>query len=331
MRLSVLPGRRRGETAAAGPAAATVVGPPAQRSLRRIFDDRLLPVLLVAPAILLIAGLIGYPVLRAMWLSLHEAGLAALTTGTMNFVGLDNYVEIMRDPDLRRSTVTTVLFGLACVVATMAVGIAVALLLNRPFRGRGLLAILVLLPWAVPNVATATVWDWLFHDQYGIANWALTSVGLSGFDGFAWFNQRSTAFIVIGLVIVWGAFPFVSIVLLAGLQTIPAEIVDAARVDGASPWQRTRLITLPMLKSLLLVLVVISTIWDFKVFDQVYVMTNGGGPARSTEVLSISTYREAFGQSNFGLGSALGVSLFVILLVVTVVYVRLVKDEEQVS
>jgi ABC-type sugar transport system permease subunit len=292
-----------------------------------LFDTRLLPILLVAPAIVVIGGLIGYPIIRTAWLSFTDADLSSLVSGEMSFIGLDNYVDALGDPTLRRAAIATVAFGLACVVGTMLVGIAVALLLNRAFRGRTLLSVLVLLPWAIPNVAASLVWGWIFHDQYGVLNWVLSSLGLSSFDGFAWFNNWFTAFVVIGVVVIWQSFPLVSLVLLAGLQTIPADVMEAARIDGTTAWQRTRLIVLPMLKPLLLVLIVISTIWDFKIFDQIYILS-GGGPARRTEVLAFTAYREAFTQSEFGLGSALAMILFVILIIVTVVYIRLIKDEE---
>lgn len=301
-----------------------------RRWSRHWFDNRALPRLLVAPALLLIFALIGYPVARTLWLSFHDAGLPALTGGGMDFVGLSNYTDIATDPQMRRVFVTTVVFGLACVVGTMVLGIAVALLLNRPFRGRALLGVLVLLPWAMPKVAAATVWRWLFHDQYGLVNWGLVSVGFSSFEGYAWFVSRVPAFTAIGVVVVWQSFPFVALSLLAGLQSIADDVVDAARIDGAGPWQVTRHITLPLLKPLLLVLVVISTIWDFKIFDQIYVMTQGG-PARSTEVLSITTWREAFTQLDFGLASALAMAMFAILSVITVVYIRLVREDQGLS
>jgi ABC-type sugar transport system permease subunit len=320
-------GRRQGTALAAGPPPAAA-GPRQSRSFRQLFDNRLLPILLVAPAILVIGGLIGYPVLRTAWLSFTDADLSALISGEMSFVGLDNYVDALGDPTLRRATIATVLFGLACVAGTMVVGIAVALLLNRAFRGRTLLGVLVLLPWAIPNVAASLVWGWIFHDQYGVLNWALSSLGLSSFDGYAWFNNWLTAFVVIGVVVIWQSFPLVALVLLAGLQTIPSDVMEAAKIDGTTAWQRTRLIVLPILKPLLLVLVVISTIWDFKIFDQIYILS-GGGPARRTEVLAFTAYREAFTQSDFGLGSALAMILFVILIIVTVVYIRLIRDEEQ--
>ena len=321
-------GRRPGTTTlAAGPSPAPAEPRPG-RSYRQLFDSRLLPILLVAPAIVVIGGLIGYPVIRTAWLSFTDADLSSLVSGEMSFIGLDNYIDALSDPTLRRAAIATVAFGLACVVGTMLVGIAVALLLNRAFRGRTLLSVLVLLPWAIPNVAASLVWRWIFHDQYGVLNWALSSLGLSSFDGFAWFNNWFTAFVVIGVVVIWQSFPLVSLVLLAGLQTIPADVMEAAKIDGTTAWQRTRLIVLPLLKPLLLVLIVISTIWDFKIFDQIYILS-GGGPARRTEVLAFTAYREAFTQSEFGLGSALAMILFVILIIVTTVYIRLIKDEEQ--
>lgn len=296
------------------------------RSWRQRFDTAVLPVALVTPALVLIAGLIGWPVLRTAWLSFREAGLRSLTSGISEFVGLDNYTAVLTDPDLRRVVVVTLVFGLICVIGTMTVGMAAALLLNRPFPGRVLVTLAVLLPWAMPRVAAATVWKWMFNDRYGFVNWSLSSLGLD-FDGYAWFISPLPAFFAIGVVVIWQSFPFVAISLLAGLQSIPDDVVDATRIDGASAWQRLRYVILPMLKPVLLVLVVLSTIWDFKIFDQVFVMT-GGGPARSTEVLSIATYREAFTQLDFGLGSALAMLMFVILAVVTVVYIRLIKDEE---
>ncbi|MDQ3947408.1 MAG: sugar ABC transporter permease [Actinomycetota bacterium] len=297
---------------------------PAVRS-RVWFEGRALPWLLLAPAGTIIFGLILYPVGRTFWLSFQEAGLAFLARGESTFVGLDNYADLNTDVPpihLRRVFLTTAVFGLACVAATMTVGLAVALLLNQRFRGRAVLGVLVLLPWAVPRVAAGVVWRWMFHDQYGLVNWALP-----GMDGFSWFNERLTAFFAIGVVVVWQSFPFVALSLLAGLSSIPPEVREAARVDGASPFQTLRHVTLPMLKPLLLVLVVVSTIWDFKIFDQVYVMTEGG-PARSTEVAAITVYREAFGRLHLGTAAAMAMALFAVLAVMTLLYTRLARVEE---
>ncbi|HEY3238252.1 MAG TPA: sugar ABC transporter permease [Acidimicrobiia bacterium] len=286
------------------------------------FEGRALPWLLMAPAGAIIFGLVLYPVGRTFWLSFRQAGLPFLARGESRFVGLDNYADLATDPHLRRVFLTTAGFGFACVAATMTVGLAVALLLNQRFRGRAVLGVLVLLPWAVPRVAAGVVWRWMFHDQYGLVNWLLP-----GFDGFSWFNERLPAFFAIGVVVVWQSFPFVALSLLAGLSSIPPEVREAARVDGASPFQTLRHVTLPMLKPLLLVLVVVSTIWDFKIFDQVYVMTEGG-PARSTEVAAITVYREAFGRLHLGTAAAMAMALFAVLVVMTVLYTRLARVEE---
>lgn len=301
---------------------------PALRSYRfhRVFERKILPAVFLLPAGLFIFGLTLWPVLRALQLSFTDADLAMFTTGEMNYVWFEHYIEIFGSSFLRGVVLTTAAFGMVCVVLTMAVGVSVALLLNKPFKGRTVLAVLVILPWAVPRVAAAIVWEWIFHDQYGLANWFLSTLGFD-FQGFAWFNDPYIAFGAIAVVIVWQSFPFVAVSMLAGLQSIPSQIHDAARIDGAGPWQRVWRITFPMLKSLLLVLIVISTIWDFKIFDQVFVMT-GGGPARQTELLAITTWREAFTQHNFGLASALAMVMFVILAVVTVVYLWLIREEE---
>ena len=236
-------------------------------------------------------------------------------------VGLDNYADLVGDPHLRSVLLTTVGFGLACVAATLALGLAVALLLNQRFRGRAVLGVLVLLPWAVPRVAAGTVWRWLFDDQYGLVNWALP-----GFEGHAWFNSRGSAFLAIGVVVVWQSFPFVALSLLAGLQAIPPEVREAARVDGAGPWHQLFYVTLPLLKPLLLTLVVVETIWDFKIFDQVYVMS-GGGPARSTEVAAVTVYR-AIARTQLGSAAAMAVALFLVLGALTLVYTRVARLEE---
>ena len=323
-------GRRSGPPGRAGRASspeAPAGDPGGGRAWRKLFDNRILPWLLLTPAFVLIFGLVGYPILRTFWLSFHDAGLESVAGGSGEFVGLGNYAQVLTDPLYRQVFLTTAVFGLACVAGTMILGVGAAFLLNQPLRGRRFLTLALLLPWAMPKVAAATVWQWMFDDQYGIINWLLTTVGFESFAGHAWFVDRVPAFIAIGTVVIWGSFPFVAISMLAGLQSIPEDVLEAARIDGATAWQRLRYVTLPLLKPLLLVLTVISTIWDFKVFDQVYVMTQGG-PARSTEVLAITTWREAFTRYNFGLAGALAMALFIILTIVTIIYIRMVREEE---
>ena len=190
------------------------------------------------------------------------------------------------------------MFGFACVAATMAAGLAVALLLDRPFRGRGLLVVLVLLPWAVPRVAAGVVWRWMFDDQYGLVNWTLSHLG-HDFTGFSWFNDRWPAFIAVGVVVVWQSFPFVALSLLAGLQSIPPEVREAARMDGAGPLQMLRHITMPMLKPLLAHAgggVDHLGLQDLRPG----LRDDRRGPYRSTELAAITVWREGFARLHLG-------------------------------
>jgi N,N'-diacetylchitobiose transport system permease protein len=264
---------------------------------------------------------------RTIWLSFTDTGLIDLIDGTGDWVGLENYREVFADEALRRALINTVVFGTVAVVVTMVFGTAVALLLNQRFRGRTLLTVLVVLPWAMPAIAASSVWRWMFNDQYGLVNWVLVRLGAEGFQDYSWFSDRLPAFVAILVVVVWQSYPFIAFAVLAGLQTIPRDVLDAAKSDGATAWQRLRYVTLPLLRPILAVLAVISTIWNFKIFDQVYVLA-AGVPERATDTAAVAAYRLAFASSEFGLGSALAVVLFLILLAVTLVYVRMLRGQE---
>jgi ABC-type sugar transport system permease subunit len=296
------------------------------RSRRWVFDNSILPWLLLLPALIAIFALVIYPLFQTLWLSFHDAGILWLRDGTKEFIAFDNYSKIFTDDLYRRVFLTTAVFGIACVIGTMVLGLLVALLLNQRFKGRAVVAVITLLPWAVPAVAAGTVWEWLFDARAGLVNHVLSYLPGVDMIGFAWFNNRWSAFLAIGIVVVWQSYPFVAVSLLAGFQAIPPEVLEAAKTDGANAWQRLRYVTLPILWPLVMVLVIISTIWDFKIFDQVFVMT-GGGPARSTEVIAITTIAEGFGRRDFGLGAALAVTLFLVLAAITLVYVRMIREE----
>ena len=159
----------------------------------------------------------------------------------------------------------------------------------------------MLLPWAVPSLAAASIWKWLFDARYGFVNWALVNLGFDRFQDYAWFADRSSASIAIFITVVWQSFPFVALALLAGLQTIPKETLQAAAVDGANAFQRFRLVTFPLLRPIVAVLVIFSTIWDFKIFDQIYVMA-AGVPDRSADTAAVAAYREGFALSHLRAG-----------------------------
>src|SRR3954451_6672472 len=314
-----------------GPAAVSVgrFARPGARS-RRVVAKLTLPVLLLLPAMTIIVALVGYPLVRTVYLSFTDTGLGELIYGGSTWVGLENFKEVFADEHLRASLVNTVVFGTACVVGTMVLGFAVALLLNQRLRGNWAFALFVLLPWAVPSLAASAIWKWLFDSRYGFVNWALVNVGFDSFQDYAWFAGRFSAYVAIFIPVVWQSFPFVALALLAGLQTIPKETLQAAAVDGANAFQRFRLVTLPLLRPIVAVLVIFSTIWDFKIFDQVYVMA-AGVPDRSADTAAVAAYRTGFALSHYGLGSAVAVVLFLILLVFALLYVRLSGKEGELA
>jgi N,N'-diacetylchitobiose transport system permease protein len=293
---------------------------------RRAVARLTLPVLMLLPAMVIIVALVGYPLVRTVYLSFTDTDLGNLIYGGSDWVGLQNFKEVFTDEHLRASLVNTVLFGTACVIGTMVFGFAVALLLNERLKGNFVFSIAVLLPWAVPAIAAAAIWKWLFDPSYGFVNWALVHLGFDSFQDYAWFASRFSAYVAIFITVCWQSFPFIALSLLAGLQTLPKETLQAAAVDGAGSWQRFRLVTLPLLRPIIAVLVVFSTIWDFKIFDQIYVMA-AGVPDRGADTAAVAAYREGFALSHYGLGSAVAVVLFLILLAFSILYVRLIGKE----
>jgi N,N'-diacetylchitobiose transport system permease protein len=300
--------------------------PNAAERIHRAASKLTLPVILLLPAMTIIVGLVGYPLVKTIWLSFTDTRLGDLINGTSTWVGLDNYKEVFTDEQLRTSLINTVVFGSACVIGTMALGMAVALLLNQRLRFNWFFSLAVLLPWAVPALAASSIFKWLFDDRYGFVNWALVKVGFHHFQDYAWFADRNSAYVAMFVVVVWQSFPFIALSLLAGLQTVPKDTLDAAAVDGANAVQRFWLVTLPLLRPILAVLVIFSTIWDFKIFDQVYVLAQGV-PDRAADTAAVTGYREAFALGHFGQGAAIAVVLFCVLLAFSIAYVRLIGKE----
>lgn len=305
-----------------------MVAPRRRRGLvreRYLLEKRLLPWAFLAPLILVIGGVVGFPVVRTIWLSFHEGEY--LRPGP--FIGLQNYRDIFADPYYTAALARTTLFAVAVVVTTILLSLAIALVLDSAPRMAKVLSVIVLLPWAMPRVASGIVWKWMFDDQYGVVNWLLAhGLGLESFEGFSWFRTGTPAMIAITVAVVWHSVPFVAVSLFAGLRGTHGEVVEAARVDGANGWQVLRHIRLPMIRPLLVVMTIISTIWAYQSFDHFLVMTTPpGGPNHSTEVLSLLTWLEAFAQLDQGTASAMAVVLFLMLSAITVLYVRLNRED----
>ncbi|GAB3813604.1 carbohydrate ABC transporter permease [Micromonospora zhanjiangensis] len=288
---------------------------------------------------MVIGALLLWPLGQVVVMSFAKLGIRELRGDRpWPWVGLDNYTQILGDPFFWTVLRNTVLFAVANVVLTMVFGTLVGLLLNRLGRRMaGFVSGAVMLAWATPALTGAIVWKWLFDDTSGLVTWLLnelpdglseTLFGRAQWTGYGWFNSPLTFFTVLTLIVVWHSFPFIAVSVLAGLKSVPAELYEAARVDGAGPWRVFWSLTFPLLRPVFGVLVVLSTIWDFKVFTQQFVLA-GGTQDRSTFMLAIYSYAEAFSPPpKYGLGSAIAVILTLLLLVVTAVYVRMVLRQE---
>ena len=279
------------------------------------------PLWLLLPAAAVLGPLFAYPIGQLGLISLLDLRQAQVSGGEpTSFVGAGNYRELAADPRFWSVLSATVGFAAACVVVTLAVGAALAVLMTRISRlPRLVLSLAAMAAWAAPAMSGSTVWMFLFDTDLGIVNQTL------GLDGFNWTYGRWTAFALVGAAVVWHSFPFVMITLYAGITAIPGEILEAAALDGANAWTTWRRVVAPALRPLIAIVVIQSIIWDFKVFTQIYVMTGGGGIAGQNLTLNVWAYQQAFASSEYGLGSAIGVVMLAILLVVTLGYLRTLR------
>ncbi|MBE1493415.1 N,N'-diacetylchitobiose transport system permease protein [Amycolatopsis lexingtonensis] len=290
----------------------------------------LLPYGLLLPAAALLGLVLGYPLLRLVVISLQEYGLRSLFTGTTGFAGWDNYAEVLGDGQLLPVLARSVGFCAALVLGTLVIGFAVALLLRRLGRGmRTMVTMCLIAAWALPNVASTLVWQWLFQPGYGVVNWLLTQVGFGDLTQHDWTTSPASAFTLVWLLVVWQSVPFVALTLYAGLSQIPQSYYEAAALDGAGPWRAHRTITFPFLQPIFGLVTILSIIWDFTVFNQIWILTQGG-PDGGTTTLGIWTFTRAFSRNDFGQGAAIAVVSVALLVGLTAVYVRrLVRSGEE--
>jgi multiple sugar transport system permease protein len=291
--------------------------PLPRRRRRSLFrEERRLGAAILAPSLAVIALVAAYPIGYAIWLSLNE--YSVITPGLSRFVGLDNYLDALGSSDFWAAMRTTVLFTVISVGLELMIGLAMALVMHQAFRGRALLRAVVLVPWAVLTVVTAITWRTIFEPELGFANTALSRLGLPGGD-VVWLGEEGYALAVMIFADVWKTAPFMALLLLAGLQGISQDLYDAAKVDGASTWQRFRSITLPLLIPAITVALIFRTLDALRVFDLPYVLTKG---ANGTETLSLIAQKELVTNRNTGLGSALAVLTFLTVIGISFLYIR---------
>jgi ABC-type sugar transport system permease subunit len=281
---------------------------------------------LLAPSLAAIAGVALFPLAWTVWESLHLHDLRMPWLGRP-FVGLANYAEVLGDGRFWSALLHTFFFTAASVTLELALGLVLALAMDRAGRLRGAVRAAVLVPWALPTVVAALLWRFLFDPQAGIVDAALTAAGLAD-RPVVWFVRPATAWVPVILADVWKTTPFVALLLLAGLQGIDRSLHEAAAVDGAGAWRRLAHVTLPLLKPALLVALLFRTLDAFRVFDLVYVLT-GGGPGTATEPIALYTFSTFFSSLRFGYGSALSVMVFLVTFGLAVVYIRLLVAEPE--
>jgi multiple sugar transport system permease protein len=296
--------------------AASVPAAAPKQSSRGI-SERRLAALMVSPSLILIAIVAAYPIGYAVWLSLHEYSVRV--AGLSRWAGFKNYSTALQDSEFWSAVKVTFIFTGSSVVLETLIGLGMAMVMHSAFRGQGILRTVVLVPWAVLTVVTAIMWQTMFEPQLGFVNNLLGAVGLP--DDTVWLGHNPEALLVMILADVWKTAPFMALLLLAGLQVIPNEIYEAAKVDGATAWQRFARITLPLLKPALLVALIFRTLDALRIFDLPFVLTQG---AHGTTTLSIISYETFSTNRILGLGSALAILTFIIVMIVSFVYIRFV-------
>ena len=295
---------------------------PARRT-RLEREYALLGAILIAPTVLIFCAVIVYPLVSAIYLSLFQVFTPTLEG---SWVGLSNYRELLGKEEFWTSLLNNIIWTVGTLTLQIIFGVAMALILHQNMWFRSLARSLILFPYFVSTVVAVLVWKWLFNDLYGIMNHLLIVSGLTDFP-IDYLGTMPNAMISVILVGAWKYFPFVVIAVLARLQTIPDALYEAARIDGAGPISRFFDVTVPQLREVLVVIIMLRAIWDFKEFDMIYLLT-GGGPITSTQTLPLLVYKEAFKLNQMGMASTYAVAMMAIMLVFMILYIRRTRSEE---
>mgnify|MGYP000854527824 FL=1 len=306
------------------PAREQAVAEPVPRRRRRPFA----PYLLLLPTIAVLLLALGYPLVWQFWTSTQKFGLAQQFGRPPQFVGMANYVQLFADPQTWAVVGRSIAFCLVNAAITVVLGVLVALLMNAVGTiSRLVLQVAMLLAWAMPVIASMTVWIWLFDWHRGVVNWLLTAAGLD-FTNHNWLEQPLSFYFVATVIVVWMSVPFVAFSVYAGLTQISEEVMEAAALDGASPRQRFFAIILPMVRPVLMIVTLLQVIWDLRVFAQIKMLQDAGAPTASTDLLGTYIYRLGVGASDFGMASALSIFVLVLTVALSLFYVlHLMKED----
>jgi multiple sugar transport system permease protein len=297
-----------------------------RRALARLEGERVLGYLLLLPAVLYIALLIGYPFALALWIAVTSQTVGNAASAT--FVGLDNFGWALQSTIFQTALKNTILLTIGTEIAKMVLGTTLAFLLIRPFKGRGLARALVIIPWAVPIAISVIAWRWMFDSQYSVINWALVHIGLvSSLNKPNWLGDPNIALWSVAAVNVWRGVPFSAIIIMGGLTSIPQELLEAARLDGASFLQRWRMVIVPIIAPILFISLLFSAVFTLTDMTVVYLLT-GGGPVNSTHVLSSLAFQVGVRSTALSRGAAISLFLFPVVMVLAFWLLRILKRRE---
>lgn len=288
---------------------------------------RVYPYLLVLPAVVLVVGVVVYPVLSGIWYAFHDVTLRSLNRGTITFSGLRNFERAFADPVFHLAARNTVVWVTLNVVAQLSLGLALALLLNRPRPGIGFFRSGILVPWVVPSVVAVLTWRWMYEPSVGIINELLLRAGL--IDSYRpWLGDTATSLLAVTVESIWKGTPFVMLLLLAALQMVPKSVLEAADMDGAWGWRKLWYVILPQIRVAFAIAAVLTFILTVNNFNAIWLMTEGG-PLNSSEILFTLAYKYGFQRFDLGLASAVATLIFVGLVVATTLYLFLIQSREK--
>ncbi|HEX6917442.1 MAG TPA: sugar ABC transporter permease [Phycicoccus sp.] len=312
-------------TTATPTSVATTTAPQPPRRRRR----SRLPLVLVLPTVVLLLAALGYPIGWQVVTSFKEYGLLQQFGAPAPFVGLDNYAKLVTDPYLWTVVVRSIVFCVVTAVATVAIGGAMAVLMNALGTWpRVILQVALLVAWAMPVVAAMTVWIWIVDWRRGLLNWTLVHLGVEGAEGHNWLAQPLSFFVVASVIIVWMSVPFVALSIYAGLTQVSTEVLEAAALDGASGLQRLRYIILPLIAPVLSIVMLLQLIWDLRVFTQLKLLQDAGGVANETNLLGTYVYQLGTGKGDFGTASAVSILILALTVALSWYYVRSLMKED---
>jgi multiple sugar transport system permease protein len=284
-------------------------------------QDNLSGVFFILPALSILVLLVVYPILSGFRISLYNTNLV----NRYNFVGLRYYKELLSRPDFYITVLTTFEISLLVVLGHFVAGGIFAGILNKPFRGRTVFRVILVLPWVMPEVSVGLIWKWILNPVYGLFNNYLLKLGLIE-EPIAWLSNSGSAFVIVVFILIWKGFPLVMIMITAGLQTISTDVLEAATIDGANKSQLLLHVIFPSLKPVLLSALILDTLWWFKHFTLLYMVT-GGGPGRTTTMVSIDIYLTAFESSRYGMASAMSVVVFAICMIISVIQRGVLREK----